>query len=238
MKSFKIILTSVLILLTACSSIKYQAVHTKDYGYEYAHIEGNPLFKVSKFTKYEDEIRQLAKKGYKLTYNSTGDQFVVPSKNIILVRETDWTPLSVKIVGGSFKENLQDLNKYGDQGFELRSVDYYWGKKWAFYKPIDSNKQKKWEYKIINSCLIHDTVPNINSELEKGWQIALKDYESGNYCMLKREIGTDKKYLMSVNSDFIGLEDELTKISHDNWLLVARYYYSFDRKGILIKENK
>ena len=66
---------------------------------------------------------------------------------------------NLKVVSGSFRDNLERLNELGQQGYELRSVDYYWGKKWAFYVPEESSLIQ-WEYQFINDCIIQNQIPN------------------------------------------------------------------------------
>lgn len=234
MKIFSAIL--VVVFLSACSSIQYLNKNNESDKFEYVYIEGNLFNKVAKFTSQEEKIRKLSKEGYKLTYSDYDDQFVNPSKDIILVRNKNWSPQVFKVESGSFKDDIDRLNDLGSKGFELRSSDYYWGKKWAFNKSMDNVSNIQWEYKIIPSCLIHDSVDEINLNLKRGWQIILKDYDSGNYCILKREIGTNKKYEMVIVSEFDGNKSELSKFSNQGLELVARYYYSFDRKGVFVKE--
>lgn len=182
----------------------------------------------------EERLSEQAREGYKLIYNDQGSN---GAKGLTLKRKSSWVPMEFSIVRDEFKNNLNRLKELGKEGYELASNGYSWGRVWAFYRAKSQEDRTQWDYEVINDCYIENKEKDIINMSLEGWILAARDYDLGNYCILKRDKSDTKKYDIKIISENRGRNiKELEEITSEGWELAARYYYS-GHKSVYIKQK-
>ncbi|MCP5334349.1 MAG: hypothetical protein H7A08_01505 [Oceanospirillaceae bacterium] len=231
MKKILIVMT-ITLLTSACASLE----KSKEFNLnstnsiEYLTLKGG-LIKGNNTPGNEE---QLALEGYQQIYH---DQGANRAGVITLKKTKNSSPLEYKIIKGSLKDDPSQLDKLGQDGYELTSTAFHWEKLWIFYRPINVENRTYWKYTLLNDCHIDNKIQDIAIMADNGWIITLRDYESGNYCILKKDTNSNITYDVKIDRENIGESfSDLESMAKDGWELAARYYYS-GHKGVYIKRH-